>query len=255
MAKIYNPVGWEDGEIINPAIADLTTGIVTPAEVSGTTPVNAENLKHMDEAIKQLYDEGASSKDIYIGNDNPPEDTKIWINTGEISPMHSEVVNSLSGNETTKAPSVQAVKSIYPIGSVYTSFNTTNPSEIFGGTWEKLSNIYIDNTNLIIDGLITDTGYGTNSNTVKLQPGKYIFSIENNGILSNMSQYQIFIFNASGSEKTHFTKYIYQSTSFEITDDEYSYIFVYVNTSITNVRLSLLNNNDNNVMNCWKRVA
>lgn len=109
MAKIYNPVGWEDGEIINPAIADLTTGIVTPAEVSGTTPVNAENLKHMDEAIKQLYDEGASSKDIYIGNDNPPEDTKIWINTGEISPMHSEVVNSLSGNETTKAPSVQAV--------------------------------------------------------------------------------------------------------------------------------------------------
>lgn len=109
MAKIYNPVGWEDGKIINPAIADLTTGIVTPAEVSGTTPVNAENLKHMDEAIKQLYDEGASSKDIYIGDDNPPEDTKIWINTGEISPMHSEVVNSLSGNETAKAPSVQAV--------------------------------------------------------------------------------------------------------------------------------------------------
>ena len=114
MAKIYTPVGWEDGEIVNPAIADLTTGIVTPAEVSGTTPVNAENLKHMDEAIKQLYDEGASSKDIYIGDDNPPEDTKIWINTGEISPMHSEVVNSLSGNETAKAPSVQAVKEYIP---------------------------------------------------------------------------------------------------------------------------------------------
>lgn len=110
MAKIYNPVGWEDGEIINPAIADLTTGIVTPAEVSGTTPVNAENLKHMDEAIKQLYDEGASSKDIYIGNDNPPEDTKIWVDTSEEgSGSVSEVTNSLAGNETYLAPSVQAV--------------------------------------------------------------------------------------------------------------------------------------------------
>lgn len=115
MAKIYNPVGWEDGEIINPAIADLTTGIVTPAEVSGTTPVNAENLKHMDEAIKQLYDEGASSKDIYIGNDNPPEDTKIWVDTNEDgSGSVSEVTNSLAGNETYLAPSVQAVKKYIP---------------------------------------------------------------------------------------------------------------------------------------------
>ena len=130
MAKIYNPVGWEDGKIINPAIADLTTGIVTPAEVSGTTPVNAENLKHMDEAIKQLYDEGASSKDIYIGNDNPPEDTKIWINTGEISPMHSEVVNSLSGNETTKAPSVQAVNNKFKEISAYST------EEKVIGTWD-----------------------------------------------------------------------------------------------------------------------
>ena len=150
MAKIYNPVGWEDGEIINPAIADLTTGIVTPAEVSGTTPVNAENLKHMDEAIKQLYDEGASSKDIYIGNDNPPEDTKIWINTGEISPMHSEVVNSLSGNETAKAPSVQAVNNKFNEISAYST------EEKVIGTWINGKKLY-EKTIYINTGSTADT--------------------------------------------------------------------------------------------------
>lgn len=209
-----------------------------------TKKVKATNIGTGGKELIMVGDESVATKN-----------TKLLIETDTLETLGTEVVNSLDGNETAKAPSVQAVKSIYPIGSVYTSFNTENPNKIFGGTWEQLSNIYIDNTNLIIDGLISDTGYGTKSNTVKLQPGKYIFSIENNGILSNMSQYQIFIFNASGSEKTHFTKYIYQPTSFEITDDEYSYIYVYVNTSITNVRLSLLNNNDNNVMHCWKRIA
>ncbi len=152
MAKIYNPVGWEDGEIINPAIADLTTGIVTPAEVSGTTPVNAENLKHMDEAIKQLYDEGASSKDIYIGNDNPPEDTKIWINNDEISPAHSEVVNSLDGNETTKAPSVQAVNNRF-------SYST---EEKVIGTWINGKLLY----RKTIKGTVSKAGSGVIIGTI-----------------------------------------------------------------------------------------
>ena len=29
---------------------------------------------------------------------------------------------------------------LYPIGSVYTSFTNTNPSQIFGGTWQRVSN-------------------------------------------------------------------------------------------------------------------
>lgn len=209
-----------------------------------TKKVKATNIGTGGKELIMVGDESVATKN-----------TKLLIETDTLETLGTEVVNSLDGNETAKAPSVQAVKSIYPIGSVYTSFNTENPNKIFGGTWEQLSNIYIDNTNLIIDSLISDTGYATVSNKTKLQPGKYIFSIKNNGILSNTSQYQLFILNASNNEKTHFTKYIYQSTSFEITDDEYSYIYVYVNTSITNVRLSLLNNNDNNVMHCWKRIA
>lgn len=86
MAKTYTPVGWEAGELVSPAMADLTTGEVTPAVYSGATPVNVPNLKHMDDAIKSLYDEGASSKDIYIGpEEEAPEDAKIVIDPEQMA--------------------------------------------------------------------------------------------------------------------------------------------------------------------------
>lgn len=214
---------------------------------------NQLQLKSGDELIGNSVTVKVATSDIAISPEQPTgDDWKLWIPSDQVENI-SEVVDSLDGNYTNLSPSVRAIKSIYPIGSVYISFNTENPNKIFGGTWEQLSDIYIDNTNLIIDGLVKDDGYASITNTTKLQPGKYIFSIKNNGILSTSKQYQLFILNASNDEKTHFTKYVYESLEFEITDDEYSYIYVFVNTSIANVRLSLLNNNDNNVMHCWKR--
>lgn len=114
MAKTYTPVGWEDGVVKTPAMANLQTGEVTPAEVEGGTLVCAENLKHMDDAIKDLYDEGTTSKDIVIGDETEvTEDTKIFIDTGELGNLGSEVVNSLDGNESYLAPSVRIINKLH----------------------------------------------------------------------------------------------------------------------------------------------
>lgn len=32
---------------------------------------------------------------------------------------------------------------VYPIGSIYTSVNSSNPSIFFGGTWEEVENIFL----------------------------------------------------------------------------------------------------------------
>lgn len=54
--------------------------------------------------------EGGSSNEIVIGDETQvTEDTKIFINTDNINNLGSEVVNSLDGNETNKAPSVNIV--------------------------------------------------------------------------------------------------------------------------------------------------
>lgn len=35
---------------------------------------------------------------------------------------------------------------VYPIGSVYISFNSTSPATIIGGTWELLNNVFLYGT-------------------------------------------------------------------------------------------------------------
>ena len=92
-------------------MANLTTGEVTPAQVSGTTPVNAEHLNKMDQAIKDVYDEGTTSKDIVIGTEEETtEDTKLLIEKDSLNSLGTEVADSLDGNETDKAPNVKIVK-------------------------------------------------------------------------------------------------------------------------------------------------
>lgn len=137
MAKTYTPVGWKDGEIITPAMANLTTGEVTPPEVEGGTLVCAENLNHMDNAIKDLYDGGASTTDIVISDEEPTvEDWKLWIDTGEVQNLGSEVVDTLDGNETTKAPSVQAVN------NKFNEISTYSTEEKVIGTWDDGKTLY-----------------------------------------------------------------------------------------------------------------
>ena len=71
------------------------------------------------------------------------------------------------------------IMDVYPIGSIYMSINNTNPSTLFGGTWEQMSNsqVYIPTsttaeivqteTNILIDEtsgqkvqIYTDTSMG-----------------------------------------------------------------------------------------------
>lgn len=36
-----------------------------------------------------------------------------------------------------------AIKAIYPVGAVYISVNSTNPSTLFGGTWEQIKDRFL----------------------------------------------------------------------------------------------------------------
>ena len=78
-----------------------------------------------------------------------------WLKKVAATPLTSiaRVVDSLSAttNDRTNAPSIHAVNeainnnwlTIYPIGSIYMSVNNSDPSLIFGGTWQQIKDKFL----------------------------------------------------------------------------------------------------------------
>ena len=72
-----------------------------------------------------VYDIGGGSE-IYIGDEqDAPESTELLIDSEDVDMLGSEVVNTLEGNETDKAPSVKVINDL----------NTYSTTEQRIGTW------------------------------------------------------------------------------------------------------------------------
>lgn len=59
----------------------------------------------------------------------------------DILPDFATVATSGSYNDLTDKPTFSSISllDVYPIGSIYTSVSATNPSTLFGGTWEAIA--------------------------------------------------------------------------------------------------------------------
>lgn len=135
MAKTYETVKWQNGQLVSAPYVEID-GVryeVHMPVYKGATPISPSNLNHMDNAIKELYEEGTTSKDIVIGDESEiTEDTKIFIGSGEIENVGSEVVDTLENNESYKAPSVRAINiALGQKVSIKRLWSNPNPAESF----------------------------------------------------------------------------------------------------------------------------
>lgn len=72
--------------------------------------LSAETMNKLQDNIEEAINEKGSGSGIHIGTDEPT-DTNVWINPDEpLNAIGTEVVDSLSGNEINKAPSVRTIK-------------------------------------------------------------------------------------------------------------------------------------------------
>ena len=99
--KIYERTVWEDAKIIKPAYVD-ESGVFHEAQLLGGTLINKDRLNNLEEGIENLYENGATSKDIALSELEVTEDTKILF---EDSDFERKIAHdySISENQSTQS--------------------------------------------------------------------------------------------------------------------------------------------------------
>lgn len=86
--------------------------------------LSAETMNKLQDNIEEAINEKGSGSGIHIGTDEPT-DTNVWINPDEpLNAIGTEVVDSLSGNEINKAPSVRTIKEYMSNRNMYSTDET-----------------------------------------------------------------------------------------------------------------------------------
>lgn len=111
--EAMNKIVWQDDQEIPDSITAFRG---TTEELMNREIIDGQLLYDTNTGETYIDYEGrristGSGNAIHIGEDEPTNpSTQLWIPTDEFTSVGTEVVNSLEGNETAKAPSVDAVK-------------------------------------------------------------------------------------------------------------------------------------------------
>ena len=73
----YEMIGFENGTLVTPASANLETGAVTMPVYSGKAPINATNLNHLEQGLKDLETYILTGGSVFGGN-NPIGSISLW---------------------------------------------------------------------------------------------------------------------------------------------------------------------------------
>lgn len=149
------------------------------------------NYSEMITALNGMSaDELRRGQNIYIGTVGVPDLWVYSVETGSVNYSYvndETIVNSLGTDttiqvgyyklaqlETQKADITNLWSNVYPVGSIYTSVNSTNPSTFFGGTWERFGNgkvlVGVDENDTVFSTVEKTGGEKTHTLTVNEMP-------------------------------------------------------------------------------------
>lgn len=111
---------------------------LTNQVVSGLNEVTAPSSLIDGELVNDLYFKDAFTKtgsELNLDIDN----MNVKCITSKNNKFSLDSNGNLVVNSITTNNSSSSNNNLYPIGSIYLSVNSTNPSSLFGGTWEQIS--------------------------------------------------------------------------------------------------------------------
>ena len=123
---------------------------------------------------------------------------------------------------------------VYPVGSIYTSVNSTNPSTLFGGTWERFGNGKV---------LVGVDENDTNFNTVEKTGGEKTHTLTVDEMPSHSHTTYLNSSTSEGNYNKHYMRGADYSTS-----ETYTSSSVGGNTAHNNLQPYI-------TVYMWKRVA
>lgn len=185
------PTTFEDGNKYYNTKENLVYTAENQIWTNGETPRSGVFYLVLTDSKNYYYDGttlisvgGGASNDVIISPEEPTtEDWKIWIDTDEINNLGSEVVDTLEGNETDKAPSVRSVKEVNKLShnEVKTDKTWVNGKPIYRKVLEYLVSdtikAYVEVPHNIqnIDNVISHTTYVLHNGQSYAQPCHDIF--------------------------------------------------------------------------------
>lgn len=134
---------------------------------------------------------GTGGSSIHIGEEEPTDASTLWIDSDSFNSVGSEVVDSLEGDELTKAPSVKTVNSLRNIiTATFSANHTITTTDVFETVLLNSANIFGDKFELTNDGGIlikrgiSKIKVGANINFQTVTEGlKYIAIYKNNEVI------------------------------------------------------------------------
>ena len=170
---------------------------------------------------------------------------------------------SESYNDLTDKPSINNVELIgdisdlvYPVGSIYMSVTSTDPSLLFGGVWEKLEDTFllgsgsrtVESTGGSADAVVVTHNHTQNSHNHITSDSSYDFVVSNGNIASNGTKRE---WPNSSSSGTHF---VYTDNNVTLLETSTTGSKTATNNS-TGVNGTGKNMPPYLVVNMWKRTA
>lgn len=123
----------------------VSTNETNISELSTKTDKTNDDLNSLQDSLKDTETKVSNNSEQIKTNQSNilTNATKIGENTADIKTNKTNIATNASDLTSIKTTLEKMIDTIYPVGSVYLSMNTTNPASLFGGTWVQIKDCFL----------------------------------------------------------------------------------------------------------------